>query len=215
MRAKLLIFLFFIVIIFGFIGCIESQKIPAPNETKITTPTLSPTEQKLPNETKPLKINNTFETWSRGYWSNTSYGKPYFRVITNYSEWNDFLDEQGYLAWMKGEGPMRLEGNLFPGLNKMPKTITSADFNENFIIAAMMGRIGIAEGPEIEIKNISRLNNVVNVTVYMYKLGPGAQVQSAPYHIVIVKRELLSIGNSTFVFRETEGKLLGKLEVTE
>jgi len=37
-------------------------------------------------------------------------------------------------------------------LNKTPKTITSADFNDYFIIAAMMGQKSYAEGPEIEIK---------------------------------------------------------------
>jgi hypothetical protein len=69
------------------------------------------------------------------------------------------------------------------------------------------------EGPEIEIKDISRLNNTVNVTVRMYKPGYGNAVISSPYHIVIVKKELLPRGNSTFVFTDTEGKELGKVEV--
>ncbi len=40
-------------------------------------------------------------------------------------------------------------------------------------------------------------------------------VESAPYHIVIVKKELMPEGNSTFVFMDTEGKELGKIEVRE
>ncbi len=212
-RFSFSIFLLVFVIIAASLGCIESKKLPATNETKIITPkpTLAPTEQKLPayNEIIPLKINITFETWSRGYWSNDSYNEPYFRVITNYSEWNAFLDEQGYFAWLKEGGPMRLEGYLSPGLNKMPKAIASTDFNDYFIIAAMMGMKGFAEGPEIEIENISRINNVINVTVRMYDPRRGAAVVSAPYHIVIVKRELVS-KNSTFYFIDTEARSLEK-----
>lgn len=219
MKIKFLIFSLFVVIMVTSLGCIESKKLPTYNETKIATPEPTPsvTEQKLPayNETEPLKINNTFETWSRGYWSNSSYKKSYFRVITNYSEWNDFLDEQGYFAWLKEGGPMRLEGQLFPGLNKMPKTITSIDFNNNFIMAAMMGIKAVAEGPEIEIKNISRTNDVINVTVRMYDPRGGAAVVSAPYHIIIVKRELMPMGNSTFIFVDTDGNRLGKVEIKE
>ncbi len=218
MKIIFLIFSLFVVIMVASSGCIP-KKLPVYNETKTATPEPTPsvTEQKLPayNETEPLKINNTFETWSRGYWSNSSYKQPYFRVITNYSKWNDFLDEQGYFAWLRGDEGMRLEGTLFPGLNKIPKTITSADFNENFIIAAMMGWKSFAEGPEIEIKNISRINDVINVTVYIYDPKRGAAVTSAPYHIVIVKRELLPIGNSTFIFRDTDGNRLGKVEIKE
>lgn len=217
MRIKFFIITLFVLALIASLGCIESQKLPTPNEIKIITPepTLPPTEQKLPayNETKPLKINITFETWSRGYWSNLSYEHSYFGVITNYSEWNAFLDEQGYFVWLREGGPMRLEGTLYPGLNIKPKTITSADFNDNIIITAMMGMKTFAEGPEVEIKNISRINNVINVTVRMYDPRRGAAVISAPYHIVIVKREMLPTGNSTFVFKGTEGMELGKLYV--
>lgn len=215
MKIRFLIFSLFVLITVASLGCIEYKKPPTPNQTEIAKPSI--TEQKLPapNATKPLIINDTFETWSRGYWSNLSYKRSYFRVIINYGEWNDFLEEQGYFAWLKEGGPMRLEGQLFPGLNVMPKTITSADLNNYFIIAAMMGIKAVAEGPEIEIKNISRINDVINVTVRMYDPRGGAAVVSAPYHIVIVKRELLPAGNSTFVFRDTEGKLLGKVEIKE
>lgn len=212
MKNKLkIVFLLFIITTIS-LGCIESQKLPVPNETKIATPkpTSSPTEQKLPsyNETKPLIINDTFETWSRGYWSNLSYKQTYFRVITNYSSWIAFLDDQGY----HGRVGMRLEGELFPGLGVMPKTIASADFNNYFIIAAMMG-YKTEMSPEIEIENINISNNIVNVTVRMYNPSFGETVESAPYHIVIVKRELLPAGNSTFVFIDTDGKRLGKVEV--
>jgi hypothetical protein len=212
MRNKLkIVFLIFIITV-AVLGCIESQKLPDSNETKIaTTP-----EQKLPayNETKPLRINDTFETWSRGYWSNFSYKQTYFRVISNYSEWTAFLDEQGYFKWVTGQGSPMLEGELFPGLNKMPKTITSNDFNDHFIIAAMMGYRGII-GPQIEIKNITKLNSLVNVTVHMYEPKIGPTMLSAPYHIVTVKEEILPIGNSTFVFTDTEGKLLGNVELNK
>lgn len=213
MRLKSLIFLLLIAMIVASLGCLESKKLPAPNETKIATPEPTP-EQKLPayNETKPLKINDTFETWSRGYWSNLSYKQTYFRVITNYSVWSAFLEEQGYFAWIRGEIGMRLEGELYPGIDTMPKTITSTDFNDYFIIAAMMGREGI-RGPEIEIKNISEINSAVNVTVRMYKPSSGEAVVTNPYHIVIVKRELLPKGNATFIFSDTEGKKLGIVEI--
>lgn len=193
-----IVFLFFIITAVS-LGCIESQKSPAPNETKIATPeaTTSTPEQKLPiyNETKPLKINDTFKTWSRGYYTKdtdnfSTYNKPYLKVITNYSEWVEFLDEQGY--------PSELEGTLFPGEGVKPETIEPADFNELFIIVAMMG-YKTHLGPEIEIKNISRIDNVVNVTVEMYNPSAGATVLSAPYHIVIVKKELLPDRNSKFV----------------
>lgn len=213
MQIKFLIFLLFFAIVVSF-GCIESQKLPAYNETRIATPEPTPiiTEQKLPayNEIT-LKINDTFETWSRGYWSNLSYNQPYFRIITNYSAWIAFLYEQGYFASISG-GPMRLEGELYPGIDTMPEAIRHEDFNNYFVIAAMMGHQGIM-GPEIEIKNISRINNTMNVTVRMYKPRSGAMVESSPYHIVIVKRELLLVGNSTFVFIDTDGKRLGKVEV--
>jgi len=39
---------------------------------------------------------------------------------------------------------------------------------------------GFAEGTEIEIKNISRVNDIVNVTVRTYDLIKGATVVSAP-----------------------------------
>jgi hypothetical protein len=68
-------------------------------------------------------------------------------------------------------------------------------------------------GPEIEIKNISRSNNVVNVTVFFYKPGFGGAALSSPYHIVIVKRDILPEGNSTFVFVSTQGEELEKIEV--
>ncbi len=199
----------FVLIIVTSLGCIEFKKPPTTNQSEIAKPSVTPT----PNETKPLTINDTFETWSRGYWSNASYKQPYFRVITNYSSWIAFLDEQGYFAWQRGEIGMRLEGQLFPGLNVMPKTIAPADFNNYFIIAAMMGLRAIAEEPEIEIKNISRINDTINVTVRMHESSFGEMVESAPYHIVIVKRELLPVGNSTFVLIDTEGKMLGKLEI--
>ncbi len=88
MRNKLkILLLLFIIIITASLGCIESQKLFTPNETIATTPVplSSVAEQKSPsyNETKHLQINNTFETWSRGYWSNLSYKQTYFRVITN------------------------------------------------------------------------------------------------------------------------------------
>ncbi len=157
------------------------------------------------------KRSMTFETWSRGYWSNMSHTELYFRVITNYSEWNDFLDEQGYFAWLNEGKPMRLEGTLFPGLNVMPKTITSTNFNDYFIIAAMMGLRGHAESDEIEITNINRINNMINVTVHMYEYSYGAAVMSTPYHIVIVKKTLPE-ENYTFVFTdETNGKELGRV----
>lgn len=209
---KKLIFLLSVVIVTS-LGCIESKELSAPNEIDITTPApaLSPTEQKLPsyNETEPFKINDFFETWSRGYWSNSSYKQPYFRVITNYSAWTVFLDEQGYRKTRWG-----LEGELYPGLNAIPATIAAADFEEYFIIATMMGLQGKLS-PEIEIKNISRMNEVINVTVRMYAPGAGAAVVSAPYHIVIVKRELLPKGNSTFIFKDTEDKELGIVEIKE
>jgi hypothetical protein len=215
MRNKLKILFFFFIITLVSLGCIESQKLPVLNETKTATP--EPTsEQKSPayNETKPLQINDTFETWSRGYYSNSSYRKAYFRVISNYSAWNAFLEEQGYFYYIYGRGPMRLEGELFPGLSATPKTVGPSDFNEYFIIAAMMGHQG-GRGPEIEITNISRINKTVNVTVRLYKPSFGESVETDPYHIVIVKRELLPLGNSTFVFTDTEGKELGKVEVIE
>ncbi len=224
MRIKFLIF-FLLFAVVASLGCTESPKSPAPNETKITTPALFPTEQKLPsyNETKPLKINDTFETWSRGYNANYYDWNPFFKVITNYSAWiaflneqESFLDEQGYFAWLrKGpEGPpWRLEGTLFPGPTVIPRAIEPADFNNYFIIAAMMGLKGFTEGPEIEIINISRINGTVNVTVRMYDPTAGATAMSSPYHIVIVKREILPKGNSTFVFTDTEGRKLGIVEI--
>ncbi len=216
MKSKLKIVFLFCMIMVVSLGCIEPQKLPNSNETKIATPepTPSPTEQKLPtyNETKPLEFNGTFETWSRGYRANESYEHLYFRVITNYSEWISFLDGQGYFTEIRREGSQRLEGTLFPGKGVKPKTIENADFNEHFIIAALMGRRGYTE-PNIEIINISRINNIVNVTVYMYIPKAGDLITSWPYHIIIVKREVLPRGNSTFIFTDTEGKELGKLEV--
>lgn len=211
-KLKILFSVFIMTII--SLGCIESHKPSAFNETEIATPSI--TEQKLPvpNATEPLKINDTFVTWSRGYYSNFSYERPYFRVITNYSAWIAFLNEQGYFDYIAQRGPLRLEGILFPGQGVMPKTIEPLDFNNYFVIAAMMGLTGHAEGPEIEIKNITRMNNLINVKVRMVRDG-GALTYSSPYHIVIIKREILSKGNSTFVFIDTEGKELGKVEVNE
>ncbi len=299
MRNRLIAFLFCMIMVVS-LGCIESQKMPNSNETRIATP--EPTlEQKIPiyNETKPLEFNGTFETWSRGYWSNLSYKKPYFRVITNYSEWNIFLEEQEYflylftwdeipgkddarlieflngkynIYWLKTatiektdnnrtikvfsgnnslylilndeetkvdikidddrtdeliaktknskrsifypRGRLRLEGELFPGIDKMQKIIEPADFNNYFIIAAMMG-YKTKRSPSIEVKNIQRLNSMVDVAVLIYNPSSGESVESAPYHIVIVKKEVLPRGNSTFVFTNTEGKELGKVEVKE
>lgn len=199
MRDSLKILFLFLIIIGVSLGCIESQKLPVPNETKIATPEPTP-EQKLPlyNETKPLKINGTFETWSRGYYSNLSYEHSYFRVITNYSIWIAFLNEQGYFDYVAGRGPYRLEGIIFPGQGVMPKTIEPADFNNYSIIAAMMGLTAPAEGPEIEIKNITRINNLINIKVRIVR-GLGALTYSAPYHIVIVKREFLPKGNALVI----------------
>jgi len=50
---------------------------------------------------------------------------------------------------------------IYPGLGIKPKTIKADDFKDYFIIGAMMGLRGFAEGPEIEIKNISRINHEV------------------------------------------------------
>ncbi len=106
-----------------------------------------------------------------------------------------------------------LEGFLFPGGGVKPRTINPADFSENYIIAAMMGLRGFTEGPEIEITDTRRINNIVNVTVRMYDPHAGAAALSSPYHIVIVKREFLPKGNATFVFKDTEGKELGRVEI--
>ena len=40
-------------------------------------------------------------------------------------------------------------------------------------------------------------------------------VESSSYNIVIVKRELLPKGNSTFYFMDIEGKELKKVEIRE
>ena len=214
MRIKILLLLWFFVITAALTGCIESQKIsknnvtPSAGETQIATPEPSITEPGLPafNET-----NVDFDTWSRGYWSNTSYMEPYFRVITNYSKWDEFLNDQGYYAWLKG-GPMRLEGTLFPGGFQNPKTIMPDDFNDHFIIAAMMGLKPYSEGAEIEIENISRINNAVNVTVRLYDRKGGAAVQSAPYHIIIVNKEQIPEDNITFDFIDIEnGRVLARI----
>jgi len=45
----------------------------------------------------------------------------------------------------------------------------------------------------------------------MYEPTGGAAVYSAPYPIVIVKRDMLPTGNSTFIFRDAEGKEFGRL----
>ncbi|NJD75975.1 MAG: hypothetical protein FIB08_02600 [Candidatus Methanoperedens sp.] len=159
-------------------------------------------------ETRPLKINGTFETWLRGYHSNESY-KTHFRVIINYSVWNTFLYEQGFFDYYS-----TLEGELFPSWGNKPKTIEPADFNNYFIIAAMMGLRG-AYGDEIEITDIRRINNTVIVTVRTYMPSSKGMITSSPYHIIIVKREILPKENSTFVFIDTEGKELGNIEVRE
>ncbi len=216
MRVNFVIFSFFVIMAMTSLGCIESQRAPIDNltpsavETTIFTsePKISITEQ-IPvyNETIPVsKINITFETWSRGYWSNNpqSLREPYFRVITNYSQWIAFLNYEGYNNGY-------LEGSIFPGVTNKSKTIKPDNFNNNIIIAAMMGLRAYAEAPEIEIKNISRVKDVINVTIRLYKPSFGAAEESNPYHVVIVKRDLLPRGNSTFVFISTEGKELGKL----
>jgi len=187
MKIKSFIFLLLIVIIVASPGCLESKRSPVPNETKNATSVPSPniTEQEPPvnNETKLLNINDTFETWSRGYWSKNSYEKTYFRVITNYSDWNEFLDQQS--PWFI-LGNVSIEGQLYPGVGIIPRNISHDDFNNYFIIGAMMGMRGYV-GPEIEIKNISRSNNTVNVTVFFYNPGFGGAALSSPYHIIIVK----------------------------
>ncbi|NJD75976.1 MAG: hypothetical protein FIB08_02605 [Candidatus Methanoperedens sp.] len=207
MRNKLKIVFLLFMILAVFSGCVEPQRLPGSNETPIATPELTP-DQKLPayNETKPTEINVTFETWSRGYESNQSYRQPYFRIITNYSEWNEFLGEQGY--------PGALEGELLYPLSRKAKNIKSADFDNYFILAAMMG-VQAKTSPEIEIRNITKFNNVINVTVRMYKPSAGGMTVSAPYHIIIIKKEFLPKGNATFVFIDTDGKELGKVEVRE
>lgn len=212
MKIKNLVLSLFVVILVIASGCMDSQKLPAPNETEIATP--YSTEQKLPgyNETPPvIKTNVTFETWSMGYYSNYSYMHTYFRVITNYTKWRTFLDDQGYYIGTKGERTLILEGQLFPGLAMIPKTMKPADFNEHFIIAAMMG-YKTKVSPEIEIMNISRINSTVNITVRIYEPSSGGSAISAPYHIVIVRKDAMLMGNYTFVFADTEGKLLGKME---
>lgn len=212
MKIKSFIFLLIIMIVLTSSGCLESKNSPVPNETKNVTPVPSPniTEQEQPvnNETKLLKINDTFETWSRGYRSNTSYEQTYFRIITNYNEWIAFLNDQRYFD----DRFFVLEGELFPGVGVKPKTIEPSSFDDYFIIAAMMGYRG-KQGPEIEIMNISKSNNILNVTIRLYDTHFGQTIVTAPYHIVIVKRELLSERNSTFVFVSTEGKELEKLNV--
>ncbi|MCZ7385663.1 MAG: hypothetical protein O8C63_13090 [Candidatus Methanoperedens sp.] len=188
---------------------VTTPTVPAYKETKIAIPEPT-TEQILPtyNETKPLKINDTFETWSRGYFANYYEEHPLFKIINNYSDWIAFLNEQ------RKEESERLEGTLFPGPTVIPRTMGPVDFNNYFIISAMMGYKTKLK-PEIEIKNINRLNNVVNVTIWLYNPSFGEASMSSPYHIVIVKREVLPIGNSTFVFIDTESKELGKVEVNE
>ena len=209
MRADLLVFSLVLLIILASIGCTENA-LSRKEEIVTSLPSPAIIEQKslIPHETKPLDINLTFETWSRGYWSNLSYYQSYFRVITNYSAWNAFLDEQGY--------PGRLEGELYPGYAKnfITRKIEHDDFDRHFIIAAMMGHRSKQE-PEIEIKTISRLDSVVNVSVHIYESSIGNLVESAPYHIVIIKRELLPKGNSTFNFMDTEGKELGKVDIRD
>ncbi len=210
MKIKSFISLLLIVIIVTSPGCLESKKSPVPNETKNATPVpifTTPEQELSTSNGTHLKINGTFETWSRGYYSNKSYKNSYFKVITNYEGWIAFLDEQGYSIGSKGERTMNLEGQLFPGLDKTPKIITSDDFKEYFIIAAMMGMRKNAEGPEIEIKNISRVNNIVDVTVSRYDPGVGSAIISAPYHIVLVKKEQIQ-ESSTFDFIDTQGRLM-------
>lgn len=215
MQNKLFILLLSIVILI-LSGCIDSHELKRPDVTAIATPDLmpSPAGKKLPlySETKPVEISVFFETWSRGYYSNLTYENPYFRVISNYDEWRAFLEEQGYSDYLVRGGSYRLDGIIFPGQGVAPKTIMSTDFNDYFIIATMMGRIGRAEGPNIEIINITKTNNIINVEVRRV-YGYGALTYSSPYHIVMIKRELLPLGNSTFNFIDTEGNLLGKLEV--
>lgn len=211
MNIKFLIFLLFVIIV-AFTGCISSQKSNFFNDTKIATsepiPTTPEKETSAFNEIKPLKINNTFETWSQGYYSNKSYKNSYFKVITNYSDWIAFIDEQNYSVVPQDKKTVNLEGQLFPGLNKNPKIIKPADFHDYFIIAAMMGVRRSAEWPEIEIKNISKINNVVEVVISKNERGGGTTI-SAPYHIVLVKKEQIPV-SSTFDFMDTQGWLMAR-----
>lgn len=211
MKTRFLFFSLFVLII---VGCVESQKLPTPNETEIATPFPSPyaTELQSPayNKSESVEIGIMFETWSRGYYSNISYYQPYFKVISNYSEWVSFLDNQGYLAWKAGEGPLRLEGSIFPGIFTKPKIMEPPDFYNYSVVAAMMGRISRAEGPEIEIKNITAKDNILKVII-AFKLGPGAAVESAPYHIVMIKKDQLTKEKSIFDFIDNEGKLLERV----
>lgn len=214
MRTKFIFFSLFVLIVAVSLGCIESQKLHAPNETEIVTPFPSPytTELQSPayNKSESREINIRFETWSRGYYSNSSYYQPYFKVINNYSEWESFLNNQGYLAWQAGEGPLRLEGSIYPGIFTKPKVMKPSDFENYSIISAMMGRVSRAEGPEIEIKNITAVDNILKVII-SFKLGPGADLESAPYHIVMIKKELLPNEKSIFDFIDIEGKLLARV----
>ncbi len=213
MKIKFLILSLFAVIAAAFLGCIDSKNMPVSNDTQTppSEPVISTPKEKLP-DIESQKVDIAFETWSRGYWSNSSYDYPYFRVINDYNEWNDFLDEQGYFAWIRGKEGMRLEGSLYPGINIKPKNITSADFNDYFIIAAMMGMRGYAEGPEIEIENISGINSIVNVSVRLYDPRKGAAVVSAPYHVIIIKKQLIAQTNITFDFIDIEnGRLLVRI----
>lgn len=193
MKIKNLVLSLFVVILVTATGCIEYQKQPFTKETITAIPSV--TEQKLPayNETQQLEINIPFETWSRGYDAKDYLLHPHFEVITNYSDWIRFLNNQG-----------PLEGQLFPGLGIAPKTIGPVDFNDDFIITAMMGKRG-KRGPEIEILNISRINNVVRIIINKYDPGYGESVESAPYHIVLIKKELVP-DNSAINIIDTDAK---------
>jgi len=142
-----------------------------------------------------------FETVSKG----KSFGhlnketiNPIYTVLTNKNELESFLNKFGIKS--KGIG-----------------TFSEDDFKEYILICAYFGAVPTVELKVLDkftIKKITAKDKFVEILVQLGKYNPiGPEVVSAPYHIVKVKRDYFKEGKYLFVFKDTDGKELNRVEV--
>ena len=137
-----------------------------------------------------------FETVSKGKrlgYLNNETMQPMYTILTNKNELKSFLNKFGAHA-------------------KEIINFSEEDFKEYVLICAYFGYASSTRH-KIKIKKIIKKNEIVDVVIQFRVPKYGEEQLTNPYHIVKVKRNYFEPGKYIFVFEDTTGKELNRVEI--
>ena len=143
-----------------------------------------------------LESENTilFETVSKGEilgYLNNDTMQPVYTLFTNKNELESFLNKFGLRA---------------------KEIVKEDEFKDYILICAYFG-FAPSTRHEVEIKKIVKKDNMVEVIVQSKMPKYGEDKVTNPYHIVKVKRDYFEGGKFIFIFKDTNGRELNRVEI--